>query len=45
MVVNFRGDQIFVDFVRFLIHEVLPYTGFICATIFSRIAQKLNVHV
>ena len=23
MVVNFRGDQIFVDFVRFLIHEVL----------------------
>ena len=23
MVVNFRGDQIFVDTVRFLIHEVL----------------------
>ena len=23
MVVNFYGDQIFVDFVRFLIHEVL----------------------
>ena len=23
MVVAFRGDQIFMDFVRFLIHEVL----------------------
>ena len=23
MVVSFRGDQIFVDFIRFLIHEVL----------------------
>ena len=23
MVINFRGDQIFMDFVRFLIHEVL----------------------
>ena len=23
MVVNFRGDQIFMDFVRFLIHDNL----------------------
>ena len=23
MVVNFHGDQIFMDFVKFLIHEVL----------------------
>ena len=30
MVVNFRGDQIFVDFVRFLIHEVLFLLFLVC---------------
>ena len=43
MVVNFHGNQIFVDFIRFLIHEVL-YTWCLMyvsrLTVVSREAKK-----
>ena len=42
MVLNFHGNQIFMDFVRFLIHKVLCFRYNICSAWFLDISIILS---